>query len=142
MDATLERTSDRGTEGRSSEASLSAQMGVDVDAALGVAALLSRRWVLPVVVALAPGPLRRFQLAVRVAGISPKVLTETLRFLERRDVIDRVLIRESDTAVGVAYVLTPLGSSLGEPVAALARWSTSRSEDREHVCRGADRRAT
>ncbi len=120
MDATLERTSDRGTEGRSCDASLSAQMGVDVDAALGVAALLSRRWVIPVVVALAPGPLRRFQLAGRVAGISPKGLTETLRFLERRDVIERVLIRESDTAVGVAYVLTPLGSSLGEPVAALA----------------------
>ena len=142
MDATLERTSDRGIEGRACDATLSAQMGVDVDAALGVAALLSRRWVLPVVVALAPGPLRRFQLAIRVAGISPKVLTETLRFLERRDVIERVLIRESDTAVGVAYVLTPLGSSLGEPVAALARWSSARAEDREHVCRGADRRAT
>ncbi len=146
MDATLERNNDHDTQtmpcGAVLGVALGSALGVDVDAALGVAALLSRRWVLPVAVALAPGPLRRFQLAVRVAGISPKVLTETLRFLERSDVIERVLVRESDTTVGVAYALTPLGASLGEPVAALARWSTSCCADRVRVPRGTDRRST
>ena len=141
MDATLERNNDPSTDDRACDATLNIALGVEVDAALGVAALLARRWVLPVVVALGSGPLRRFQLAVRVAGISPKVLTETLRYLERSDVIERVMIRESDTTVGIAYALTPLGASLGEPVSALARWSMSRCRDRVHVARGTDRRS-
>ena len=92
------------------------------DAAQAAASLLARKWVLPVLGALAGGPLRRFHIGVKVTGISPKVLTETLRLLEREGLVDRVLARESDVTVGIAYELTPLGRSLDQPVAALARW--------------------
>lgn len=100
------------------------------DAAQAAASLLARKWVLPVLGALATRPLRRFQLAVQVAGISPKVLTDTLRLLEREGLVDRVLVRESDVTVGIAYELTPLGRSLDQPVTALARWYALHDEAR------------
>lgn len=98
------------------------------DAAHAAAALLARKWVLPVLVALEAGPLRRFQIAVRVTGITPKVLTETLRVLERERLVAPVLARESDVAVGIAYELTPYSRSLEEPIAALARWRQEHDE--------------
>ena len=107
------------------------------DAAQITAALLARKWVLPVLGALGTKPLRRFQLAVQVVGISPKVLTETLRFLERESLVDRVLVRESEVTVGIAYELTSLGRSLDEPIAALAHWYALHVEAR--AVSGADR---
>jgi DNA-binding HxlR family transcriptional regulator len=101
--------------------------------------LLARKWVLPVLAALAGRPLRRFQLAVVVAGISPKVLTETLRFLEEESLVDRVLVREPEVAVGIAYELTPLGRSLDEPISALVRWHVLRDEASAIHARGRDR---
>lgn len=98
------------------------------DAAHAAASLLARRWVLPVLGCLAARPLRRFQLAVAVVGISPKVLTETLRLLEREGLVERVLVHESEVTVGIAYELTPLARSLDQPVAALARWYQLRNE--------------
>jgi DNA-binding HxlR family transcriptional regulator len=102
-----------------------------VDAAQAAASLLGRKWVLPVLGALAAQPLRRFQLAVQVPGISPKVLTETLRLLEREGLVGRVLVREAEeVTVGIAYELTPLGRSLDRPVTALARWYALHDEAR------------
>jgi DNA-binding HxlR family transcriptional regulator len=87
-----------------------------------VVAMLGRKWVLPVVRELGGGSQRHFQLRNRVKGVSPKVLTETLRFLERNGVIAQVLHHDGHGAASVAYQLTDLGRSLDTPVDAIYRW--------------------
>ncbi|MDP9336301.1 MAG: winged helix-turn-helix transcriptional regulator, partial [Actinomycetota bacterium] len=52
-----------------------------------VVGILGRKWVIPVVRELASGTKRRFQLHHAISSVTPKVLTDTLRFLERDGVI-------------------------------------------------------
>lgn len=79
------------------------------------------RWTVLVVGALAEGTLRFSELRRRVEGVSQKMLTQTLRELER----DGLVVREMHAAVPVRvdYTLTPAGRSLLEPLAALRAWS-------------------
>jgi DNA-binding HxlR family transcriptional regulator len=87
-----------------------------------VVALLGRKWVVPVVRELASGTKRRFQLHNAIRSVTPKVLTETLRFLERDGVIERVLHDDGRGSKSIAYQLTELGRSLADPVTALYLW--------------------
>lgn len=86
-----------------------------------VADLLARRWVVPVVAALHDGPRRHFELAIAVPGVSTKVLTETLRFLQAEGIVQRCLV-EHDGVVGAGYALSVLGDALYEVVVALGAW--------------------
>ncbi len=70
---------------------------------------------------IAPAPLRFGELRRTVHGISQKMLTQTLRDLERDGLVVRRLYPEIPPRV--EYALTPLGRTLEEPLAALARWS-------------------
>lgn len=67
------------------------------------------------------GPLRFGQLRDAVAGISEKMLTQTLRGLER----DGFVARRSGAGMPpqVEYRLTPLGRSVLEPLAAVRSWA-------------------
>jgi len=94
-----------------------------------VVAMLGRKWVLPVVCELGAGSQRHFQLRNRVKGVSSKVLTETLRFLERNGVIAQVLHHDGHGATSVAYQLTDLGRSLDTPVGAIYRWGRDHLDD-------------
>ena len=80
-------------------------------------------WSVLVVVSLADGPLRYTELANRVDGVSPKMLTQTLRGLER----DGLLVRTVHAVVPprVDYELTELGRSLLGVVEALSEWAES-----------------
>jgi DNA-binding HxlR family transcriptional regulator len=71
------------------------------------------------------GPRRFTMLRRRLTGVSEKMLTQTLRSLER----DGLVLRTVYPAVPphVEYELTPLGETLREPLAALKQWSV------EHV---------
>ncbi len=91
--------------------------------------MLSRKWVVPVVRELASGTRRRFQIHNGIKGVTPKVLTETLRFLERDGVIERVLHDDGHGSKSIAYQLTDLGRSLGAPVTAIYRWGRDHLED-------------
>jgi len=93
--------------------------------------MLGRKWVLPVVRELGAGAQRHFQLRNRVKGVSPKVLTETLRFLERNGVIAQVLHHDGYGATSVAYQLTDLGRSLETPVGAIYRWGRDHLDEVE-----------
>ncbi|GAB3682632.1 winged helix-turn-helix transcriptional regulator [Angustibacter aerolatus] len=79
------------------------------------------KWTVLVVVALADGPMRFSALRARVGGVAPKVLTQTLRALER----DGLLTREVFAQVPpkVVYELTPLGRSLEAPLEAVRHWA-------------------
>jgi DNA-binding HxlR family transcriptional regulator len=67
------------------------------------------------------GPLRYVELRDRIGGISNKMLTQTLRKLERVGLVERRTLRTAPA--GVEYRLTPLGESLLGPVSVLARWA-------------------
>ena len=65
---------------------------------------------------------RRFgELQRVITGISQKVLTQTLRSLERDGLITRTIYPEVPPRV--EYALTPLGETLIEPLAALRNWA-------------------
>jgi DNA-binding HxlR family transcriptional regulator len=57
-----------------------------------VLAILSGKWATLVVEALVDGPRRHAELAARVAGATQKMLTQTLRALERDGLVDRTVI--------------------------------------------------
>jgi DNA-binding HxlR family transcriptional regulator len=79
------------------------------------------RWTVLVVVALADGRLRFSELRARIEGITPKVMTQTLRALER----DGLIIREvfAEVPPRVEYELTDLGRDLLAPIDAVRIWA-------------------
>ena len=82
---------------------------------------IANKWTAMIVVVLGSGPLRFTQIRTAVDGISGKVLTETLRRLERDGVVER---RSYDRIPPhVEYELTDLGRSLYEPLNALRVWA-------------------
>jgi DNA-binding HxlR family transcriptional regulator len=83
--------------------------------------LLSGRWTLAALAKLAESGRRYQDLHDALAGISFKVLTDTLRRVER----DGLRTRHVDpdrVETATLYELTDLGRSLNEPLEALARW--------------------
>lgn len=83
--------------------------------------LIGSRWTVLVVGAL-NGESRRFsELLRRVEGISQKMLTQTLRALERDGLVHRTV--HAQVPVKVEYELTESGQSLLEPLKALEEWS-------------------
>jgi len=79
------------------------------------------RWTVLVVVALADGRLRFSQLRARIEGITPKVMTQTLRALERDGLITREVFAEVPPRV--EYELTALGRDLLAPIDAIRVWA-------------------
>lgn len=88
--------------------------------------LVADTWAVVVVFGLGRGPLRHSDLLDRIGGISKKVLTQTLRKLERNGLVERRALRTAPP--GAEYRLTPLGQSLLGPVSELARWAEEHAE--------------
>lgn len=82
---------------------------------------ISDKWVTLVITALGEGPLRYSQLRQRIAGVSEKMLTQTLRSLERDGLVARTVT--PSVPVRVDYELTDLGISLLEPIAVMKEWA-------------------
>jgi DNA-binding HxlR family transcriptional regulator len=91
------------------------------------------KWSVQIVALLGDGPLRFSELRRSIEGISQRMLTLTLRGLERDGLITRTVFPEIPPRVD--YELTRLGSTLLEPLTALAEWAseyrTSIQEARE-----------
>ena len=101
-----------------------ARTGQDPGKCQAVNAILARvgdKWSVLVVVLLGPGP-RRFNEIKRLAnGVSQRMLTLTLRGLERDGLVRRTVTPSNPPRVD--YALTELGHSLRRPVQALADWA-------------------
>ncbi|WP_426716139.1 winged helix-turn-helix transcriptional regulator [Corynebacterium auriscanis] len=82
---------------------------------------IGSKWVTLVLTTLSGRTLRYSQIKWEIAGISEKMLTQTLRNLER----DGLAVREVTASIPprVDYQLTPLGESLVTPVMALQSWA-------------------
>lgn len=91
--------------------------------------LIADQWTMLVIVALR-GETRRFsQIHAHIQGISKKMLTQTLRGLERNGLVKRVVYPVIPPMV--EYSLTPLGRTLIEPIWALRDWSEQYIEEVE-----------
>ena len=96
---------------------------------------VSGKWVTLVLSALGSGPdcdgdprpMRYSELGRVLAGVSPKMLSQTLRSLERDGLVTRTAI--ATVPVSVTYELTALGLSLHETVRQLKRWSEAHRDD-------------
>ena len=84
-------------------------------------AALSDKWLTLVVSALADGPLRYAELSRAVAGASEKMLTQTLRKLQRDGLVTRTVT--AAVPVQVTYALTGLGRELLPLQRAIKRWA-------------------
>ena len=85
------------------------------------------KWSVLVVVLLGEGTRRFSDLRRSVEGISQRMLTHTLRQLERDGLISRTVY--PSVPLRVEYALTPLGQTLLEPLAALAQWAGQHREE-------------
>lgn len=87
---------------------------------------ISGKWTLEAIAALRKHPLRTRALQRALPGISPKVLSQTLRELQRLGLVHR---QEFDAAVRhVEYRLTALGLSLSTTLTALDAWVGDHAE--------------
>ena len=81
------------------------------------------KWSVLIIVFLRDGKMRFSDLRRSVEGISQRMLTHTLRQLERDGLVSRTVY--PSVPVRVEYELTALGRTLIEPLAALAQWAES-----------------
>ena len=93
---------------------------------------ISDKWAGLVLVALADGPTRYNRLAATVAGISQKMLTQTLRTLERDGLVRRTVTPQ--VPVRVDYELTELGRTLMPVMQAVKLWAEAHM-DQVHEAR-------
>jgi DNA-binding HxlR family transcriptional regulator len=82
---------------------------------------IADKWVALVVKALMDGPKRYSEVSHQLAGVSQKMLTQTLRGLERDGMVTRTVTPA--VPVRVDYELTPLGSSLAVVLGQLKEWA-------------------
>jgi DNA-binding HxlR family transcriptional regulator len=94
-----------------------------------ISTLLSRigdKWTVLVVQTLAEGPRRFNELRREIPSVSQRMLTLTLRNLERDGLVSRTVTPSIPPRVD--YELTELGQSLQKPICGLATWATENVE--------------
>ncbi len=87
----------------------------------GVLDRLGDKWTTLIIIALAGGPLRFSRIQRAIPDISKRMLTQSLRSLQRDGLLQRTVF--ATTPPTVEYRLTALGSSLLDPLAALVFWA-------------------
>lgn len=104
-----------------------AEAKVDYDAYLAVCptrqlvGVLADKWFCLILSALADGPMRHAELRRRIAGVSQKMLTQTLRTLERDGFVTRTVT--PSVPVRVDYELTDLGRDIRPVMQAIKDWA-------------------
>jgi DNA-binding HxlR family transcriptional regulator len=119
-------------EGRLAERGRSARLIRD---SLG---LLQSKWCVDILLALGDGTRRYHELLAELQPISEKVLTQTLRAMERDGLVARRV--HPEVPPRVEYALTPLGATLAPPLKALGGWSVANGKRVEEARERFDRR--
>ncbi|TML05347.1 MAG: helix-turn-helix transcriptional regulator [Actinobacteria bacterium] len=87
---------------------------------------IADRWTALVVGRLEEGTQRFSELQREIGGVSSKMLSQTLRSLERDGLVERTV--HPVVPPHVEYRLTPLGETLTEPLAAVREWAEAHIE--------------
>jgi DNA-binding HxlR family transcriptional regulator len=104
-----------------SNGKLTAEFDADCGATRQILTRVGDKWSVLVVVLLGEATMRFNELRRALDGISQRMLTSTLRGLERDGLVKRTVRPTNPPQVD--YALTPLGESLLEPVRVLAVWA-------------------
>ena len=88
-----------------------------------VLARVGDKWTVQVIVELGEGPLRFSELRRAISGVSQRMLTLTLKNLERDGLVSRTVTPSVPPRVD--YALTDLGRSMLAPVQALGEWAAA-----------------
>jgi DNA-binding HxlR family transcriptional regulator len=99
---------------------------------------ISSKWVTLVMLELADGELRHSELRRRIPGASQKMLTSTLRSLERDGLVTRLVTLS--VPVRTDYELTPLGHSLLGVIHGMKEWADENMDQVEESRGDYDRR--
>ncbi len=91
---------------------------------------IADKWTVLILAALKREPMRFNAIKRALEGISQKVLTQTLRRLERNGIVVRNV---SQAPLSVEYSITPLGRSLDQPFQALYQWTLENLSDVERA---------
>ena len=116
---------------------LQSHNGVPNDSCIAVREVLNRvgdKWSVLIVGLLANGPKRFSELRRTIEGISQRMLTLTLRGLERDGLVTRTVYPTIPPRV--EYQLTELGRTLQKPIQSLAKWA---QENRERIQKSRNR---
>ncbi|MCL4560879.1 MAG: helix-turn-helix transcriptional regulator [Chloroflexi bacterium] len=89
--------------------------------------LIADKWTTLIIGLLEDGPKRFSELQRGIGGISQKMLTQTLRRLERDGLVQRTIYPEVPPRV--EYRLTTLGQTLSSPIAAIQEWAETYMEE-------------
>jgi DNA-binding HxlR family transcriptional regulator len=84
---------------------------------------ITEKWTFLILYGLLDGPMRFNQIKRRVEGITQKMLTQSVRTLERNGLVLRDVL--STSPVSVQYSVTELGTTLSAPIAAMYSWIES-----------------
>jgi DNA-binding HxlR family transcriptional regulator len=104
---------------------------LDADFIREILDLVGDKWSILIIGTLADGPVRYSDLAAAIPGISQRMLTLTLKQLQRDGLLTRTAYPEIPPRV--EYALTPLGGSLLSTVLELAEWAADHhAEVRRH----------
>ncbi len=95
---------------------------VETETVRDVLDCIADKWTLVVLDELAEGTMRFAELQRAVGGISQKVLTQTLRDMERNGFVERTVYPEVPPRV--EYTLTPMGEQLGESICGVWKWTS------------------
>lgn len=101
-----------------------------------VLARIGDKWTVLVIILLGDGPLRFNELKRRIGGISQRMLTLTLRSLERDGLVTRTMFPTIPPRVD--YALTDLGRSLLAPIRHLGEWAIANTPHIEEARRRFD----
>lgn len=91
--------------------------------------LLSNKWRVALLHLLTPGPLRAGEIQRAVEEVSPKMLTQTLRGLERDGLIHRHI--RNVVPAHVEYELTMMGESIIPLLRELCHWAKANARTRD-----------
>ena len=88
---------------------------------------IANKWAAIVICALAKGTKRYSDLQREIGGVSQKMLTQTLRNLERDGLVERKVYPVVPPKV--EYSLTPLGVTLVKPLQAMCKWAETHIDE-------------
>jgi DNA-binding HxlR family transcriptional regulator len=93
---------------------------------------IANKWVMLIIYALTQGKKRYSELQRQIKGVSPKMLIQNLRTLERCGLVTRTVYPVVPPQV--EYSLTNLGESLVEPLAILCEWAYLHMHEVKAAC--------
>ena len=102
----------------------------------GVLDRIGDKWSFLIILTLAKRPYRFGELRKEIDDISQRMLTQTLRSLQRDGLVERTV--HSTMPLSVGYSLTEMGASLLDPMQKLVRWADASRQAIEDARRAFD----